>query len=135
MYPLPPVAGALSVNASKDKEPGTPTETGTDKPGAGGADSSVPSNVGPGPNAGESVPAGPTPRPTKEQQDKINEIGDRDGCHTCGTKDPGTKSGNWVGDHQDPTKLNPEGKPQRYYPQCRNCSNEQGGRIRWLPGL
>jgi RHS repeat-associated protein len=100
-----------------------------------GANSNVPSNVGPGPNAGESVPAGPTPRPTKEQQDKINEIGDRDGCHTCGTKDPGTKSGNWVGDHQDPTKLNPEGKPQRYYPQCRDCSNEQGGRIRWLPGL
>jgi hypothetical protein len=44
-----------------------------------GADSNVPSNVGPGPNAGESVPGGPTPRPTKEQQDKINEIGDRDG--------------------------------------------------------
>jgi RHS repeat-associated protein len=98
-----------------------------------GADSEVPSNVGPGPNAGESVPAGPSSRPTKEQQDKINEIGNRDGCHTCGTTDPGTKSGNWIGDHQDPTKLNPEGKPQSYYPQCQGCSNEQGGRIRWLP--
>lgn len=99
-----------------------------------GPNSGVPSNVGPGPNAGESVPAGPSARPTKEQQDKINEIGDRDGCHTCGTRDPGTKSGNWVGDHQDPNKLNPEGKPQSYYPQCLNCSNEQGGRVRWLPG-
>lgn len=98
-----------------------------------GANSEVPSNVGPGPNAGESVPAGPGSRPTKEQQDKINEIGNRDGCHTCGTTDPGTKSGNWIGDHQDPTKLNPDGKPQRYYPQCQGCSNEQGGRIRWLP--
>ncbi|WP_169730172.1 RHS repeat-associated core domain-containing protein, partial [Chitinimonas koreensis] len=101
--------------------------------GVEGANSEVPSNVGPGPYAGDSVPAGPSSRPTKEQQDKINEIGDRDGCHTCGTKDPGTKSGNWIGDHQDPTKLNPEGKPQRYYPQCKTCSNEQGGRIRWLP--
>jgi RHS repeat-associated protein len=89
-----------------------------------GADSAVPSNVGPGPNAGDSVPAGPTPRPTKEQQDKINEIGNRDGCHTCGTKKPGTKSGNWIGDHQDPKKLNP---------QCQGCSNVQGGHIRWLP--
>jgi RHS repeat-associated protein len=103
-----------------------------DAPGAG-ANSEVPSNVGPGPNAGDSVPAGPSPRPTKEQQDKINEIGNRDGCHTCGTTDPGTKSGNWIGDHQDPTKLNPDGQPQRYYPQCQGCSNEQGGRIRWLP--
>ena len=100
-----------------------------------GENGGVPSNVGPGPNAGESVPVGPTDRPTKEEQEKINEIGDRDGCHTCGTKNPGTKSGNWVGDHQDPTKLNPKGKPQRYYPQCRPCSNEQGGRIRWLPAL
>jgi len=98
-----------------------------------GADSNVPDNIGPGRYAGDSVPAGPTSRPTKEQQGKINEIGNRDGCHTCGTNVPGTRSGNWIGDHQDPTKLNPEGKPQRYYPQCQGCSNEQGGRIRWLP--
>jgi RHS repeat-associated protein len=93
----------------------------------------IPSNVGPGPFAGESVPAGPGARPNKEQQEKINEIGDREGCHTCGAENPGTKSGNWIGDHQDPNKLNPEGKPQSYYPQCLGCSNEQGGRVRWLP--
>jgi RHS repeat-associated protein len=98
-----------------------------------GADNPVPSNVGPGPNAGESVPAGPSDRPTKEQQDKINEIGYRDGCHTCGSKDPGSKTGNFTGDHQDPNKLNPHEKPQVYYPQCRSCSNQQGGRIRWIP--
>jgi len=102
--------------------------------GAGAEDGNkVPSNVGIGPNAGDSIPAGPSARPTKEQQEQINEIGNREGCHTCGTKSPGTKSGNWVGDHQDPTKINPEGKPQRYYPQCLGCSQEQGGRIRWLP--
>jgi hypothetical protein len=96
---------------------------------------SIPSNVGPGPHAGDSVPAGPSARPTKEQQDKINEIGSTTGCHTCGTTDPGTKSGNFVGDHQDPTKLNDPGKPQRYLPQCLSCSNQQGGLIRWLPSV
>jgi hypothetical protein len=84
-----------------------------------GADKPVPENVGPGTNAGDSVPAGPSARPTKEQQGQINDIGNVDGCHTCGTTDPGTKSGNWVGDHQPPTALNPQGKPQSYYPQCR----------------
>jgi hypothetical protein len=44
--------------------------------------------------------------------------------------DPGTKSGNWVGDHQPPTALNPEGTPQVYYPHCLGCSRVQGGRIR-----
>lgn len=99
---------------------------------AGESIGEVPPNVGPGSNADESIPAGPSSRPTKEQQGKINEIGDRDGCHTCGTKDPGTKSRNWIGDHQDPNKLNPKGKPQKYYPHCKDCSNQQGGRVRWL---
>ena len=93
----------------------------------------VPENVGPGPNAGPSVPAGPSPRPTREQQGQINDAGAQGGCHTCGTSDPGTKSGNWVGDHQPPTVLNPPGGPQVYLPQCRGCSNVQGGRIRQLP--
>jgi RHS repeat-associated protein len=93
----------------------------------------VPSNVGPGPNAGSSVPAGPGATPTREQQGQINDIGNSTGCHTCGATDPGTKSGDWVGDHQPPTKLNPPGNPQRYYPQCKDCSNQQGGRVRWLP--
>jgi RHS repeat-associated protein len=98
-----------------------------------GGKGNVPSNVGPGPYAGDWVPVGDTARPTKEEQQRINDIGNRSGCHTCGTPESGTKSSNWIGDHQDPTKLNPEGKPQRYYPQCQNCSNEQGGRLRWLP--
>jgi hypothetical protein len=92
----------------------------------------VPDSVGPGPHAGDSVPAGPSATPTKDQQDKINEIGQDTGCHTCGAKDPGTKSGNFVGDHQPPTALNPPGNPQVYYPQCLSCSQTQGGLVRGL---
>ncbi|MBK9588203.1 MAG: RHS repeat-associated core domain-containing protein [Sphingomonadales bacterium] len=83
--------------------------------------------VGPGPFAKGSIPAGPTARPTAAQQRQINELGRANGCHTCGSKAPGTKSGNFVGDHQPPTKLNPPGERQQYYPQCRGCSNSQGG--------
>ena len=89
--------------------------------------------VGPGAHAGESIPAGPGPRPSAAQQGEINRIGQDTGCHTCGTKDPGTKSGNFVGDHQPPTKINPPGSPQKYYPQCQGCSNIQGGKVRQMP--
>jgi hypothetical protein len=92
----------------------------------------VPPSVGPGPYAGTPIPAGPSSTPTAEQQGEINAEGDANGCHTCGTTDPGTKSGNWVGDHQPPTALNPPGNPQVYYPQCLSCSNAQGGLVRAL---
>ncbi len=80
----------------------------------------------PGPFAKDSIPAGPSARPTAAQQRAINDLGDANGCHSCGTNTPGTKSGNWVGDHQNPTALNPPGTPQSYHPQCLNCSNAQG---------
>lgn len=51
------------------------------------------------------------------------------GCHTCGTRNPGTTSGNWVLDHQPPTSMVPRGTPQTGYPQCRTCSNVQGGAV------
>ena len=89
----------------------------------------VPDRVGVGPYAGEGVPVGPTPRPSRGEQEQINEEGDELGCHTCGTSDPGTRSGNWVGDHQDPNALNQPGNPQRYYPQCLGCSRTQGGYV------
>jgi len=73
--------------------------------------SEVPPIVGPGPFAGDSVPAGPSARPTGPQPEQINGIGDASDCHTCGTSDPGTTSGNWIGDHQPPTALNPDGSP------------------------
>jgi RHS repeat-associated protein len=78
----------------------------------------------------ESIPAGPSAKPTAAQQRAINEMGEAHGCHTCGTKMPGTKSGNWVGDHQPSTAVNPPGNPQVYRPQCQLCSWSQGGQVR-----
>lgn len=89
--------------------------------------------VGPGRFAKDSIPAGPGARPSAAQQRQINEMGRGNGCHTCGTKAPGTKSGNFVGDHQPPTKLNPPGGQQQYHPQCKGCSDVQGGRLRNIP--
>jgi hypothetical protein len=52
------------------------------------------------------------------------------GCHTCGTFNPETPSGNFVPDHQVPNALNFPGRPQRLYPHCLTCSVQQGGSIR-----
>jgi RHS repeat-associated protein len=82
----------------------------------------------PGPFAKDSIPArGPERDWRKDEVDKNNEHGRDGGCHTCGSKDPKTKSGNFILDHQPPSKLNPKKKPQRLYPHCLNCSNKQGG--------
>lgn len=89
------------------------------------------STLAPGPFAGESIPArGPERDFTDEERDQINEIGKKTGCHTCGTKNPGTKNGNFVPDHQPPSKLNPEDKSQQLYPHCIGCSRTQGGQVR-----
>ena len=61
---------------------------------------------------------------------RVNQIGEKHGCHTCGTKKPGTKSGDFVPDHQPPNKLNPEGGEQELYPHCIGCSRKQGGQVR-----
>jgi hypothetical protein len=52
----------------------------------------------PGPNAEGSVPA-TGPRTTAAQQRAINEMGQASGCHSCGATNPGTRGGNFVGDH------------------------------------
>lgn len=89
------------------------------------------STLEPGPNAQDSIPArGPGRDFTDDERGKIDEIGDRHGCHTCGSSCPGTKSGHWIPDHQPPNALNPEGGPQRLYPHCLKCSRTQGGEIR-----
>jgi uncharacterized protein RhaS with RHS repeats len=104
------------------------------EPGPSGASSaSSAAKVGPGPFSKGSIPAGPSAKPTAAQQRQINALGQKNGCHTCGTKQPGTKTGNFVGDHQPPTKINPPGSPQRYHPQCKGCSDVQGGRLRHMP--
>lgn len=90
-----------------------------------------------GPYAGESIPARSAARNfTRAERAEINRIGVKTGCHTCGTKNPGTKYGNFVLDHQTPSALNWEGAPQRLYPHCLACSDAQGlGIIRLLPRL
>lgn len=91
-------------------------------------DAAAGSTLKPGPNAGESVPAS-GPKITPKEQQQVNRIGNESGCHTCGTRTPGTRSGNFVGDHQPPNKLNPSGGQQRLYPQCLSCSRRQGGEV------
>lgn len=82
----------------------------------------------PGPFAGESIPArGPDRDFTAAERREVNRIGSETGCHTCGTFEPGTKRGNFVPDHQVPSRLNPIDRAQRLYPQCLSCSLRQGG--------
>ena len=89
------------------------------------------SSIGPGPFAGQSIPArGPERDFTDQERDEINRIGAESGCHTCGTRDPGTLSGNFVLDHQPPNALNLFNEEQDLYPQCLTCSLRQGGFIR-----
>jgi hypothetical protein len=64
---------------------------------------------------------------TPQEVEQNYENGLRYGCHTCGTFEPGTFSGNFVLDHQPPTSLNWRDLPQRIYPQCTSCSVRQGG--------
>lgn len=81
----------------------------------------------PGPFARESIPASRSTSANTAEQRKITEIGRKYGCHTCGTKDPGTSSGLFVPDHQPPSALLLPGMPQRLYPHCKKCSTSQGG--------
>ena len=84
-----------------------------------------------GPFAGDSIPAqSKSQKFSTEERVKINAIGRNTGCHSCGTTDPGTKSGNFIPDHQPVSNTVPDGTPQVLYPQCRQCSLAQGGMIR-----
>ena len=85
----------------------------------------MPSFVGPGPFATRSIPStgGASRSFTAAQRAQVNEIGV---CHTCGTTNPGTTSGNFVLDHQPPNSFNPWGYEQKLYPQCLPCSRQQG---------
>ncbi len=55
-----------------------------------------------------SIPAS-GPRAKAGERRAVNDIGGVTGCHECGATEPGTKSGNWIPDHQPPTALNPPG--------------------------
>jgi hypothetical protein len=81
--------------------------------------------VGPGPYANGWIPAPVTNRRlSRAEQQEINRLGRKFGCHRCGTFNPGTRSGNFVGDHQMSKSL---GRPTRIYPHCIHCSSSQGG--------
>ncbi|WP_343679377.1 DUF6443 domain-containing protein [Chryseobacterium arthrosphaerae] len=84
-----------------------------------------------GPFAGEGYPAvnGHSRNFTAAEKSAIREQGYTNGCHTCGQKNPGTKSGNFILDHQPANALVPDGWPQTFYPHCIYCSNSQGGII------
>lgn len=65
-------------------------------------------------------------RLTKREQETINRLGRRWGCHWCGRKEPRTLSGNFIGDHQPARSM---GRPSKIFPHCMDCSNSQGGII------
>lgn len=79
----------------------------------------------PGPFAKESIPAH-RGRPTAAEQKQVNDLMEKHGCHTCGTKHTGTKSGNAVADHQPPQALD---EPQIFLPHCIDCARRQGGQV------
>ncbi len=86
------------------------------------------STLRPGPNARESVPASSS-RATTAERRAVDRIGNAQGCHTCGARQSGNRGGRWTPDHQPPNARNPGGQTQRLYPQCRGCSNQQGGQV------
>lgn len=81
--------------------------------------------TGIGPYAEEWIPAPATNRKlNRAEQTAIDRIGRTHGCHRCGIKTSGLRSGHFIGDHQVPSSV---GKPSRIYPHCWWCSNSQGG--------
>jgi len=93
--------------------------------------------IGPGPFARKSIPAPVGRRLNSAERAENNRNGDFGGCHTCGTKNPGTASGNWFGDHQHATAMNfLFSKAQEIFPHCATCSARQGGWIsQWIRRL
>ncbi|WP_207217767.1 MULTISPECIES: hypothetical protein [Sorangium] len=84
-----------------------------------------PTTLKPGPFAKESIPAH-RGRPTASEQKQVNTLMERHGCHTCGTKEPGTKSGNSIADRQPPQALD---EPKIFLPHCNHCKARQGGEV------
>jgi len=65
-------------------------------------------------------------KPTAAEQKQVNALMEKYGCHTCGTKKPGTKSGDAVVDHQPPQAL---GDTEQFLPHCIDCMRRQGGEV------
>lgn len=87
--------------------------------------------IGPGPYFREGIPArGPERNFNSGERQEGNRMFYTHGCHTCGTREPGTPSRNAILDHQPPTGFNPLGRRQYLLPHCLTCSLRQGGWIR-----
>jgi RHS repeat-associated protein len=89
----------------------------------------VPGIHEPGPFAVEGIPtqSGASVRSGRITQTN-NANGNANGCHICGAEEPGTPNGNWIKDHIPSTDLTRPGDPQKIYPSCQACSDNQG----WL---
>lgn len=77
----------------------------------------------PGAFSRTSVPAKGAGYASEAQRAVLKEMGQRHGCHTCGTR----RAALYHGDHMPPNHLAKPGQTQRFYPQCVTCSNMQGG--------
>ena len=88
--------------------------------------------MGAEPHAREGVSLEGPGRATPDERQLVNEAGDANGCHSCGSASSGRKSGNWTVDHQPPSGLVRSGTPQTGWPQCASCSNQQGGFVRGM---
>ncbi len=132
---LAPVGdGSSTISFNSNADPlvlsSTVYATGTDQGSSGNENqqSDKKNTLQPGPYAGESIPARSSARVfTPAERTSVNNAGATSGCHTCGIMTPGTKSGNWIPDHQPVSALNWDGLQQYLYPQCLNCSQTQGG--------
>lgn len=65
-------------------------------------------------------------------RDAVDLAGQNFGCHSCGTRDPGTEHGHFIPDHQPPASSVRHAEARgdsvgevRLYPHCLNCSRSQ----------
>ena len=61
---------------------------------------------------------------------RVNRDGYNYGCHTCGTRTPGTSNKRFIPDHQPPRSY--KKSPMNVYPHCGACSSRQGGFLSYL---
>lgn len=83
-------------------------------------------HIPPGPYAGRSIPARGPGYASRAERELLR----GEPCHTCGTREYGTKSGLPYGDHQPPNAFTPLGGPQRIFPHCQWCSTGQGNEVK-----
>lgn len=135
--PVVPAVGGISLRGAKlanEANKASDVVTNATKVAETASQAAKGSNIDtlkPGSYAGESIPARSQARDfSQAERGQINQIGNSSGCHNCGSKNPGTKSGNFVPDHQPVSSRVSPSTPQRLYPHCINCSRVQGGQSR-----